>query len=84
LAHQDHPFPGIGEIGEIRVIARISHVEIDFDIDQQASLVRGLSFHRHAELRAHRAAPAVAGQEIRAFHFTRAVGGFETRDDAMV
>jgi hypothetical protein len=84
LAHQDHPLPGIGEIGKIRVIAGIGDVEIDFDVDQQAALVGGLSFHRHTELRAHRAAPAVTGQEIRAFHFARAVRGFETRDDAMV
>jgi len=37
LAHQDHPFLGIGEIGEVGIVARIGDVEIDLDVDQQAA-----------------------------------------------
>src|SRR6516225_3412988 len=48
LAHQDHPFLGIGKIGEIGIVARIGDVEIDLDVDQQAADVGRLSFHRHA------------------------------------
>src|SRR5215831_20310229 len=37
LAHEDHPFLRIGEISEIGIVARIGHVEIDLDVDQQAA-----------------------------------------------
>ena len=78
LADQDHPFLRVGEIGEIRVVARIGHVEIDFHIDQQATHIGQFAFHGDAELRAHRAAPTVAGQEVRALDVTVAVGRLET------
>ena len=35
LPHQDHPFPRVGEIGEIGIVARILHIEIDLDVDQR-------------------------------------------------
>jgi hypothetical protein len=37
LSHQDHPFLRVGEIGEIRVVARIGYVEINLDVHQRAA-----------------------------------------------
>src|SRR5215510_10676780 len=62
----------------------IGHIEIDLDVDQQAADVGRLSFHRHAELRAHRAAAAITSEEIRAFDCARAIRGVEARDHAAV
>jgi hypothetical protein len=84
LAHEDHPFLRVGKVGEIRVVARIGHVEIDLDVDEQAPHVRRLAFDSDAELRAHRAAPAVTGQEVRTLDLAGAVGRIEARDDAVV
>jgi hypothetical protein len=48
------------------------------------STSRQRTFDRYAELRAHRAAPAVTGQKIRAFDFACAVRGVEARDHAAI
>ena len=84
LAHQDHPLAGIGEIGEIGIVARIGDVEVDLDVDQQDALVRRLAFNRDAELGTHRAAPAVAGEEMRAFDLATAVRRVKYCDDPVV
>ncbi len=34
LTNQDHPFVGVAEIREIRVVARVLDIEIDLDVDQ--------------------------------------------------
>src|SRR5262245_9345523 len=83
LAHQDHPFLRVGEIGEIGIVARIGHVEIDFDVDQEAADIGRFAFDRDAELRAHGAAPAVAGQQIGAFDLAWPLGRLEARDHAI-
>ena len=84
LAHQDHPFLRIGEIGEVRIVTRIFDVEVDLDVDQQGQRVERLAFDRDPELFAHRAASAVAGEEVRAFEFAHAVRRLEARDHAVV
>ena len=50
----------------------------------EVSDVERLAFDRDAELRAHRAAAAVAGEQIRAFDLARAVRRLEGRDHAVV
>src|SRR5262245_43121977 len=83
LAHQDHPFLRVGAIGEIGVVARIGHVEIDLDVDQEAADVGRLALDRDTELRAHGATPAVAGEQIGAFDLARPRGRLEARDHAV-
>src|SRR5262249_36982515 len=84
LTHQDHPLAGIGEIGEIGVITRVGDVEVDLDVDQQDALVGRFSFHGNAELGTHRAAPTVAGEEVRAFDLAAPIRRVEYRNDAAV
>ena len=85
LADQDHPFLRVGEIGEIRIVARIGDVEIDLDVDQQVARVRAT--RPRPRCRAARG-PCCARRRRRAGRTLRtlaaAVRRLEARDHAVV
>ncbi len=84
LADHDHPFLGVGEISEIRVVARIGDIEIHLQVEQHVPHVERLSCRPNAAQRAHGAAAAVATQQIAARKAPLTVRRRESRDDALL
>ena len=84
LPDQDHPFFGIGEIGEIRIVARVFDIEIDPHVDQKISDRQRFSLDLDVEQGPDRASPAVAGEKIGSFHRSVALGRLENGRDTLV
>jgi hypothetical protein len=47
--HKDHPFGWVRKVCEVRIIARISHVEIDREVDRTVALLQGFAVGVDAE-----------------------------------
>src|SRR5207248_1991637 len=68
LAHQDHPLLRIAEIGEIGIVPRVVHIQVDLEIDQHVPLFEGAPLHRDAKAFAHMGTPAVAREQVACPH----------------
>ena len=84
LPNKDHPFLRIGEVREIRIVARILDIQIDFDIDKQHANVERLALDLNAEERPHRAAAAVAGEQIAPLELAHSVRRLKGGDHAAI
>lgn len=83
-ADQHHPFGGIGEVGEVGIVARMRDVEVDGEVDEHAAVGERVACHLVAELPADIATATVASEQVRGGKLGRTRGSVDLEQHALV